>query len=857
LRRAEAATHFFCCLSLSQRQAINAMLHLSEPARFIGTGTTGRSAADARAVVANQFMFSSHHEGLLRFLGRLLRPFWNRTIIIAESNKPATAECMFNRAQIQDVLQPLDRLQRLLREVFARATQRELSKPAEAPSNLPARMMLGLQARRDDQRVQEEDASRQEDRSINAIYRLVARTVQALALLDLLLAASLERRAPVRWDQLSNLTLRELVTSSAAHAKVKLVLTELVRPSNGVTQQVAEDLARELTTRCFMYFAEGDRMAYEATSLISKAAGLPIGEPARERMAQEAVDLFCHAAKYWRSLDMISGETGLLNSVCRDLLALGALNGIVDVCFCCASNFGAAVASRPTAAGAMALSQNGHDARDWERSLYHGGSVKDEQEAAAARTCCYDTVISALKKTLFPERKGGMGRDVAAVHAAEGDIRTLRERGDAMLRYMVEQSSDPLFHTQLYTFLKDADPERLVKIESRFVEEFLQKVDQSLLYRYYVLKDRHDDAVGLMENVAGSDDLSLEQRVDYLKKAAQSAKTCLESAMTGGRHQRRRADHTPIDSGRVQELESRREIAELQLDAVKELKAIHQRVRQARDSTVQALEATIQRLEQSLVSVSELYNDAAYPYNLWELCLRILHACNYDDVAQVQEFWKQIIYRLVPQDARDDEVKQWLQLKRKLLVVDNVRQVQGNFEDSDWPEQLAMHVTALGRQLCGHGADFTFPVELICRELLELGLRHAKVTNSPSSAATDLVVKAMTDIPISYAVLADVFVELLENGRDGAFLQATLDLLKSWLNKAATARADTSLAPGSSKSVFQQLVAVVRSRRFDDWLERASSRSVGVGTSQDAQRVRAEIDYIRHQAHKLTQQLRS
>src|SRR3546814_6698220 len=128
---------------------------------------------------------------------------------------------------------------------------------------------------------------------------------------------------------------------------------------------------------------------------------------------------------------MISGDAGLLSSVGRDLLALGALNGIVDVCFCCAQNFGAAHSSRPSAPGGMALTQGGHDARDWERSLYHGGSVKDEQETNAARTCCYDAIISALWRTLFPERKGGMGRDVAAIHAAEGDIRRLHEIGRA------------------------------------------------------------------------------------------------------------------------------------------------------------------------------------------------------------------------------------------------------------------------------------------------------------------------------------------------------------------------------------------------------------------------------------------
>ena len=116
------------------------MLEYSEKARFLGTSSG--NTADARAVIANQFLFSSHYEGLVRFLGRLLRPFWNRTIIVAEPNKPLTARCMFSRAQIQQVALPLGRLQAILREVFATATHRELGKITDGGSNVQARMLV-------------------------------------------------------------------------------------------------------------------------------------------------------------------------------------------------------------------------------------------------------------------------------------------------------------------------------------------------------------------------------------------------------------------------------------------------------------------------------------------------------------------------------------------------------------------------------------------------------------------------------------------------------------------------------------------------------------------------------------------
>ena len=104
-----------------------------------------------------------------------------------------------------------------------------------------------------------------ENECICKLYRLLARTIQALKLLRVLLKADLEWRLPVRWSDFRNLSIRKIVTSMRAHDKIKTALRRLILESSRNNRHKAADassltgnLTDTLREDCYMFYSEGD-----------------------------------------------------------------------------------------------------------------------------------------------------------------------------------------------------------------------------------------------------------------------------------------------------------------------------------------------------------------------------------------------------------------------------------------------------------------------------------------------------------------------------------------------------------------------------------------------------------------------
>jgi nuclear pore complex protein Nup155 len=129
------------------------------------------------------------------------------------------------------------------------------------------------------------------------------------------------------------------------------------------------------------------------------------------------------------------------------------------------------------------------------------------------------------------------------------------------------------------------------------------------------------------------------------------------------------------------------------------------------------------KLNNELLPVSELYNDYAAAFSLFDECLLIVHACRFEDVQTIHTLWTNVICEeILPCATRNEVLYRFLEaFAGSVGINDMVKLIRENeeeqsfrlLEDSDWEKPLVRHIVALGKNLYGKGASYVFPVEFI------------------------------------------------------------------------------------------------------------------------------------------------
>jgi len=122
----------------------------------------------------------------------------------------------------------------------------------------------------------------------------------------------------------------------------------------------------------------------------------------------------------------------------------------------------------------------------------------------AARNFCYEILIQHLKGLLDHQN------DLSA---------------DEMLS-VATASEDTNLHNAIYTFLYDCgEIERMVRIKSPKLESWLQHKDADLLWRFYIVHEKHGDAAALMSSRAIDErnGLSLDDRITCLTRSVMAS----------------------------------------------------------------------------------------------------------------------------------------------------------------------------------------------------------------------------------------------------------------------------------------------------------------------------------------------
>ncbi|KAH8074415.1 hypothetical protein JL721_1975 [Aureococcus anophagefferens] len=413
-------------------------------------------------------------------------------------------------------------------------------------------------------------------------------------------------------------------------------------PASGV----AEALVRELGGHCYLYFNGGDALAHGASLHLAKAARLTEGlrhaeaEAARGRLPPAP-------RRAWRSPSDVlpaaapGASPPALATACDALRVHGCAAAAVKVALACAKN--SAPASVPGDAGDAELAGD-----HWELALYRGrppdGAQRRDEDA---REACHDVALDALKRELWrcgaaatrPPTRRGDGADGALLACCGA------KRGPFLDRCLEAA--------------KAADDRRLVKLPLDAVEVYLRAADPGLLWRHHLAHGEDARAAALMEDLATAPGGDLDARVSCLVRGRVRAALRAGAAAPGASAPPR------YDAAKIRELD--------ELLARRATRPKRQRQRgadgepggeaaQLHDAGLENeraldLERVAATLEERLVGVSELYNDVASRYGMWDLCLVTLKVCGHDDEPLAVKLWTSLLRRLVgaARDASDLE----------------------------------------------------------------------------------------------------------------------------------------------------------------------------------------------------------
>jgi len=738
---------------------------------------TGPSAGDGMdPITSYTFQPSYLYQGLVMIMSRLLRPFWYKpAVVVTEGgpiqNKsayanyytflPAKVELLLDDLTLDELRRPLLLLQNFMKKTFVSMVQtipgstnknRDamevdevgglITRAIQYQSRASAMMNNPHQTQYASAKELRTHAFSIEDRNMHSLYRLLSRCVQILDLISCLRRAHSTPALPeVQWGLLHGLTYYQLASTHEGQLRIESLLNALVsQGEKSIVSGLSTDgdlLAETLANQCYLFFSSASRLTYLGFRSAKDALSRPITSQQRIVLSNQAASYLRAASRHWYSPALVAGrytsktsdqgfeivatnakDSGSPLALAAEvLMELNNVEGLADVCLICASNFGGSNVSRDE------RKEFGEDAMQgmlpWEQGLYHrppldslsNGSMNSrptgdqatlmtgiDVTATDALHTCHSIIFYYISK-LLSESNHRLAEDLVASCAA---------------------SSDKIFLHSLYDHLLATDAQTAIRIDSTSLEDWLLNVkkDVNLLWSYYSFHGHYTLAGDIMYKKATDKDdkTSLDQRIECLTRAANSYSTSINvnHSSFGGRGSSQTLQEQKIVIERIQEL----------LDVAAIQKRVLTTITQSQDADLE--QAKMDALIYTLVNISDLYNEYSCPLNLFDVCLLILETCRYNEPDNINTLWKSIICEeVLPCQTNSPSVVDSLtRLKQGSLLRDEVI-FYGNdtanelqtYDTGEWIPRLRNRVTALGKELYGKGADYTFPIDLIVREL--------------------------------------------------------------------------------------------------------------------------------------------
>ncbi|XVF85446.1 hypothetical protein PTKIN_Ptkin17bG0118800 [Pterospermum kingtungense] len=667
------------------------------------TRTAARGFSMGQVVQEAEPVFSGAHEGLCLFSSRLLVPVWELPVMVVKGGYDAAAEngvitCRLSVGAMQVLENKIRALEKFLR---SRRNQRRglygrvvglgdltgsilygTSSELGAGDRSMVRNLFGAYSRSAEsnsggtlnkrQRLPNSPAelAAMEVRAMECIRQLLLRSSEALFLLQLASQHHVTRLvqgfdASLR-QALVQLTFHQLVCSEEGDRLATRLVSVLMEYYTGPDGRgTVDDVSGKLREGCPSYFKESDYKFFLAVECLERAAVAPDPD-VKENLAREA---FNFLSKVPESAD--------LRTVCKRFEDLRFYEAVV----------------RLPLQKAQALDPAGD-------AFNEQIDPAIRQYAIAQREQCYEIITSALHSLKGEGSWMEFGSPVSLAAVRSVPDQASRRKYICQVVQLGVQSPDRLFHEYLYRTMIDLGLENeLLEYGGPDLVPFLQTAGREpvqevralsaltsatpsmgqpgapvhsnqakyldLLARYYVLKRQHILAAHVLLTLAerrSSDGINvptLEQRRRYLSNAVLQAKSASNNDGLVG------STRGAFDSGLLDLLDGKLAVLQFQIKIKEELAAIASGLEATPDmlesvqngsvpdsrfnedaNLANAAREKAKELSLDLKSITQLYNEYAVPFELWEICPEMLYFANYSgdtDSSVIRETWARLI----------------------------------------------------------------------------------------------------------------------------------------------------------------------------------------------------------------------
>ncbi|XP_047622801.1 nuclear pore complex protein Nup155 isoform X2 [Phacochoerus africanus] len=485
-------------------------------------------------------------------------------------------------------------------------------------------------------------------------------------------------------------------------AKMQQRLIGFMRPENGNTQQMQQELQRkfheaQLSEKVSLQAIQQlVRKSYQALALwrllCEHQFTVIVGELQkanellqRSRQVQNKVEKEKMLRESLKEYQKISNQVDLSN-VCAQYRQVRFYEGVVEL------SLTAAEKKDPQGLG-LHFYKHGEPEEDIV-------GLQAFQERLNSYKCITDTLQELVNQSkAAPQSPSVPKKPGPPVLSSDPNMLSNEEAGhhfEQMLK-LSQRSKDELFSIALYNWLIQADlADKLLQIASPFLEPHLvrmAKVDQNkvrymdLLWRYYEKNRSFSNAARVLSKLADmhSTEISLQQRLEYIARAILSAKssTAISSIAADGEF--------------LHELEEKMEVARIQLQIQETL--------QRQYSHHSSVQDAISQLDSELMDITKLYGEFADPFKLAECKLAIIHCAGYSDPILVQTLWQDIIEKELNESVTLSSPDRMHALSLKIVLLGKIYAGTPRFFPLDFIVQF------LEQQVCTLNWDVGFVIQ--------------------------------------------------------------------------------------------------------------------------------------------------
>ncbi|EDV98990.1 GH13295 [Drosophila grimshawi] len=608
----------------------------SLPPMYMSTPMPNTANMGSMSSPYNQQISPTKHDGLYMYVSRMLRSIWQSHCVDEKMcSKLTYSDCTMLLAEL-----------RSLRSFLDKNSVHDLSATGRMPydghlGRSTAVFMNNTQMTQNEQRNLTEQAQIEEKRSLSALNQFIKHACEVMSLWSILI----NHQFPVLGQQLSVehqkmlrcCTFRDLlITRSEVCAFLIIALINLYLKDKAEVTEVSDSL-REL---CPNLYRHEDEVTYKATEILMSVKNCKSAIEKQQKLST-TLQMCLNAAPHLP-----------LHSICQQFISVEFYEGVVELSATCASKMDQEEIG-------IHYYNNNEPAEDREGYTCFVTRMNYYKEVQLMLDYVYHVVRSSNPEQT-QNRSFYMNNDAAAADVQ--DNHDMENRSKQIIKKITSQAlrlKDPLIHVTIYEWLLSHNMKtELLDIFEPSLGEFLRRsVSRNpenvklidLLWKYYEKNGHHHQAAQILDNLAmtRSENISLDVRIDYLVRAIM----CMRNEKVG----------SSITNGIfLKELEDKLEIARVQksvLEAMCILANTNPETRQ-----------TIKELNYALYDITQLYQNFADPFELWECQLSILNCSNHNDPLLIESVWGNIINNAVdgPGSAQERSIR--LFSKIELLV---------------------------------------------------------------------------------------------------------------------------------------------------------------------------------------------